>query len=94
MMSLGRKLDGKARNTRQEGATRALIVLTLINLLNFIDRYVPSAVKELIKEDLHLSDAETALPATGMVYFKICNLSMTILGMCFNDMRCDIWLGE
>jgi MFS transporter, Spinster family, sphingosine-1-phosphate transporter len=53
---------------RQEGARFALLVLSGINLLNFADRYVPSGVKELIKDDLHLTDAETSLPTTGMIF--------------------------
>eukprot|EP01041_Mallomonas_annulata_P009591 gene9591-19934_t len=55
-------------HVRREGARYALILLTFINMLSFADRYVISSVKELIKEDLNLSDAETALPATGMVF--------------------------
>lgn len=45
----------------------ALAVLTAMNLLNYIDRYVPSAVKEPLKADLHLTDAETAWPLTAFV---------------------------
>ena len=52
---------------RQEGARYAVIILTSINLLNYADRYVPASVKDLIKEDLNLTDVETSLPATGMV---------------------------
>ena len=52
---------------RQEGARYAIIILTSINLLNYADRYVPASVKDLIKEDLNLTDVETSLPATGMV---------------------------
>lgn len=29
--------------------------------------YVPSAVKDLIKEDLKLTDAQTSYPLTGMI---------------------------
>lgn len=36
----------------------ALIVLTAINFLNYIDRYVVAAVFEPIKRELHFSDAE------------------------------------
>jgi MFS family permease len=50
-----------------QGATRALVVLTAMNLLNYVDRYVPSAVKDLFKEDLGLTDAETSLPLTAFV---------------------------
>ena len=63
----GKTLPRSRVPQRQEGARRALLVLTLINLLNFADRYVPSSVKELLKEDLDLTDTETALPTTGMV---------------------------
>ncbi len=45
----------------------AVGVLTAINLLNYIDRYVPSAVKDLFKRDLHLSDFQTSLPLTSFV---------------------------
>jgi MFS family permease len=45
----------------------AVIVLTMMNLLNYIDRWVPSAVKPLFQADLHLSDAETSLPFSAFV---------------------------
>lgn len=45
----------------------ALAVLTAMNLLNYIDRYVPSAVKEPLKADLQLTDAQTAWPLTAFV---------------------------
>ena len=49
------------------------MVLTAINLLNYIDRYVPSATKTLIQDDLHLSDTETSLPLTGfLVVYMVC----------------------
>ncbi len=38
-----------------------------MNLLNYIDRYVPSAVKELFKNDLGLTDAQTSYPLTAFV---------------------------
>eukprot|EP01114_Cavostelium_apophysatum_P005826 TRINITY_DN1699_c0_g1_i1.p1 TRINITY_DN1699_c0_g1~~TRINITY_DN1699_c0_g1_i1.p1 ORF type:complete len:466 (+),score=49.40 TRINITY_DN1699_c0_g1_i1:224-1621(+) len=40
----------------------ALAILTSINLLNYMDRYIPSATKELFKKDLNLSDAQTSIP--------------------------------
>ena len=67
LFSWGEKLDRSLAPQRQKGAREALIVLSFINLLNFADRYVPSSVKELIKEDLNLTDVETSLPTTGMV---------------------------
>jgi MFS transporter, Spinster family, sphingosine-1-phosphate transporter len=49
------------------GATFALVVLTAMNLLNYVDRWVPSAVKELIKGDLKLSDAQTSWPLSAFI---------------------------
>jgi len=60
--------DGKVK----DGAKYALAVLTGINLLNYIDRYVPSAAKELIKEDLKMSDAETSAPLTAFIIVFMC----------------------
>ncbi len=50
-----------------EGARWAVIVLTGMNLLNYIDRFVPSAVKDLFKVDLGLTDAQTSYPLTAFV---------------------------
>ncbi|MBP7868292.1 MAG: MFS transporter [Acidobacteria bacterium] len=49
------------------GAVFAVSVLTAMNLLNYLDRYVPSAVKDLFKSDLKLTDAETSLPLSAFV---------------------------
>lgn len=49
------------------GATFAVVVLTGMNLLNYLDRFVPSAVKDLFKADLGLTDAETSYPLTAFV---------------------------
>lgn len=49
------------------GATFAVAVLTAMNLLNYLDRWVPSAVKDLFKADLELTDAQTALPLTAFI---------------------------
>jgi predicted MFS family arabinose efflux permease len=38
-----------------------------MNLLNYVDRWVPSAVKELLKEDLKLTDAQTSLPLSAFI---------------------------
>lgn len=50
-----------------DGARFAIIVLTAMNLLNYIDRYVPSAVKTLFQKDLGLTDAQTSWPLTAFV---------------------------
>lgn len=69
----GLKLGDEFPFTRQYGAKRALYLLTAINMLNFADRYVPSAVKQLIIDDLHITDFESSLPSTGMiVVYMIC----------------------
>ncbi len=49
------------------GARYAVIILTAMNLLNYIDRYVPSAVKDLFKRDLGFTDMQTSLPLTAFV---------------------------
>jgi MFS family permease len=49
------------------GARYAVVVLTAMNLLNYIDRYVPSAVKPLFQKELGFSDAQTAYPLTAFV---------------------------
>ena len=49
-------------------AGRALLVLTLINLLNYLDRFVVSALAESLKRsELQLSDTQLGLLMTGFV---------------------------
>ena len=50
------------------GALYAVGILTAMNLLNYVDRYVPSAVKDLFKGDLGMSDKQTSLPLTAFVF--------------------------
>ncbi len=38
-----------------------------MNLLNYVDRYLPSAVKDLFKQDLGLTDEQTSYPLTAFV---------------------------
>mmetsp|Transcript_1814 Transcript_1814/g.4550 ORF Transcript_1814/g.4550 Transcript_1814/m.4550 type:complete len:471 (+) Transcript_1814:73-1485(+) len=60
--------DGTPRaNTRQDGARAALLTLSAINVLNYADRYIPSAIKTLFQADLQLSDAETTYPTAAML---------------------------
>jgi MFS transporter, Spinster family, sphingosine-1-phosphate transporter len=54
-------------NTDGRDARTALVVLTMMNLLNYVDRWVPSAVKPLFQADLKLSDAQTSLPFSAFV---------------------------
>jgi hypothetical protein len=66
MLRLRSDLNRSGLGERQAGARYALLVFSFINLLNYADRYVPSSVKTLIKDDLGLTDTETALPVMGM----------------------------
>ena len=38
------------------GATTALVLLTALNFVNFIDRYILPGVQELVKKEFSLSD--------------------------------------
>ena len=62
-------MSGAATPHRQAapGALFALLVLTAMNMLNYVDRWVPSAVKDLIKDDLKLTDSETSLPLSAFI---------------------------
>ena len=60
------------------GAYYALTIMTALNLLNYCDRFVPSACKGLIQRDLGLSDVETALPM--MAFLVIYMLTSPIFG--------------
>jgi len=51
----------------QRGALQGLIVLTLLNLLNYIDRQVLPAVVVSVQRSLDLSDAEAGMLGTGFV---------------------------
>src|SRR5260221_5303932 len=52
----------------QRAARYALAILTLINLFNYLDRWVVAAVVESIKKsELHLSDTQIGFVATGFI---------------------------
>jgi predicted MFS family arabinose efflux permease len=50
------------------GAGYAVFILTMMNLLNYLDRIIPSVVKDLFKADLKFTDAQTSLPIAGFVF--------------------------
>lgn len=53
---------------RLGGARAALVVLTLLNLLNYLDRFVLSSLVESLKaSELHLSDKQLGALATGFI---------------------------
>ncbi|MEO8381214.1 MAG: MFS transporter [Acidobacteriota bacterium] len=49
------------------GSTYALLILTLINLFNYIDRWVVAAVVEPVKAELGLTDAQMGLIAAAFI---------------------------
>jgi MFS family permease len=49
------------------GAAFAVVILTMMNLMNYVDRWVPSVVKDLFKADLKLTDAQTSVPLGGFI---------------------------
>src|SRR5437764_3494249 len=52
----------------QRAARYALAILTLINLFNYLDRWVVAAVVESIKKsELHLTDTQLGLIGTGFI---------------------------
>lgn len=58
---------------------RAVIVLLLlVNILNFIDRQLPYILVDAIKNDLHLSDAQIGLMA-GVVFAVVYSLATIVL---------------
>jgi MFS family permease len=40
------------------GAVTALVLLTALNFVNYIDRYILPGVQELVKKDFHVSDSQ------------------------------------
>jgi len=55
-------------DTRERAARWALVVLTLINLFNYLDRFVIASLLEAIKKsELHPSDAQLGSLASGII---------------------------
>jgi MFS family permease len=51
----------------RRAAMYALVVLTFINLFNYLDRWVLSAVLESVKRAMHFSDTQLGVLATGFI---------------------------
>lgn len=64
---------------RGRAARAGLIVLALLNLLNYLDRYVLPAVVESVKADLHLTDEQIGLLGTGFVVVLV--ITSPVFGM-------------
>ena len=75
--SVTRPVSGVAK-----GATVALVLLTAMNFVNYLDRYILPAVQEQVKGEFHLSDAQ--LGSLTMWFFVAYVLSSPITG----------WLGD
>jgi MFS transporter, Spinster family, sphingosine-1-phosphate transporter len=62
------EVDGRSGALSGRGARTTLAVLTLINLLNYLDRYVVSSlVESLKKSELRLSDTQLGSLMTGFI---------------------------
>ncbi len=72
--------DGTA--LRAPGATAALAVLTGLNVLNYVDRYVGAAVLPLVIAGLHLSDSQAG--SLGSMFILVYSLVSPAVG----------WLGD
>src|ERR1700686_1221963 len=69
----------------RRAARYALTILTLINLFNYLDRWVVASVVESIKKsELHLSDTQLGLVGTGFIV--VYTLRSPLFGM-FGDRR-------
>ncbi|HEY2322401.1 MAG TPA: MFS transporter [Thermoanaerobaculia bacterium] len=60
-------MSQRDRDDAGRAAAYALAILTFINLFNYLDRWVLSAVLEAIKRDLHFTDAQLGSLATGFI---------------------------
>ena len=48
----------KPKNSNVRGATVALVLLTAMNFVNYLDRYILPSVQEQIKGEFHITDAQ------------------------------------
>lgn len=62
---------------RVAGATTALILLTALNFVNYIDRYILPGVQEMVKGEFHASDAEIGSLTTWFMLAYICAAPIT-----------------
>ena len=72
----------KPRGSAVAGATVALVLLTAMNFVNYLDRYILPAVQEQVKGQFHLSDEQ--IGSLTMWFFVAYVLSSPVTG----------WLGD
>ncbi len=65
-----------------KAATTALVLLTSLNLVNYIDRYILPGVQEMIKAEFHVTDER--IGALTMYFFLTYILAAPLTG----------WLGD
>ena len=73
---------GASAEARSAGVSKAayyaLVVLTLANLLNYLDRQVVSILAQSVKEDLQLDDADLGflLGTAFAVFYSVVGIAM------------------
>ena len=72
----------KPRDRSVKGAVVALCLLTAMNFVNYLDRYILPAVQEQIKGEFHLSDSQ--IGSLTLWFFVAYVLSSPVTG----------WLGD
>jgi MFS family permease len=81
-MTMAPKTATKPKTRSAEGAVVALCLLTAMNFVNYLDRYILPAVQEQIKRDFHLSDNQ--IGSLTLWFFVAYVLSSPVTG----------WLGD
>jgi len=63
----------KDMKTRKPSPMLALLLLTALNFLNYIDRYILPAVQPLVKKEFGVSDSALGTVAMLFVVFYMCS---------------------
>ena len=59
------------------GATTALVLLTAMNFVNYIDRYILPAVQEQVKGEFHISDSQIGSLTFWFMVAYMCTAPVT-----------------
>ena len=81
-MSMAPKTATKPKTQSVKGAVVALCLLTAMNFVNYLDRYILPAVQEQVKREFHLSDSQ--IGSLTLWFFVAYVLSSPLTG----------WLGD
>jgi MFS family permease len=82
MANAGLGVAVKPKSGAAAGATMALVLLTAMNFVNYLDRYILPAVQEQVKGEFHLSDGQ--IGSLTLWFFVAYVLSSPLTG----------WLGD